>query len=318
MKLVSTFFAVLLSLLSTAQLPTEGLRAYYPFSGNAEDEANYNDGIGVGVVLTEDRFGASNCAYDFSGDMASLILIQGMPDFNISPDSSLSISLWFNGGSDDAGDWESLFIKYGDPIADPIFTPSYGLLLYDLNKPLMTGDNASLWMEDNVNPFPSDGQWHHLVGVFKAGDWKIYFDNQLVSTWTDPAALVAENVSDVAIGTNFEGKIDDIAFYGRDLSADEVDQLYNMPSSCLVDRVEEQYSSNDEIFPNPAQDVLQLKLDGKANVEIRSISGKLVNTIQAQAGTSQIDVSQLAEGVYVMTILTDGHLTSTHRLVITR
>ena len=42
---------------------TDGLVAYYPFNGNANDESGYgNHGTVTGAVLTTDRFGASNLA----------------------------------------------------------------------------------------------------------------------------------------------------------------------------------------------------------------------------------------------------------------
>ena len=46
----------------------DGLVAYYPFNGNANDESgNENDGTVNGATLTLDRFGAPNSAYDFDG-----------------------------------------------------------------------------------------------------------------------------------------------------------------------------------------------------------------------------------------------------------
>ena len=49
-------------------LVTLGLLAYYPFNGNALDASgNNNDGVVAGATLTNDRFGASNAAYHFSG-----------------------------------------------------------------------------------------------------------------------------------------------------------------------------------------------------------------------------------------------------------
>lgn len=297
---------MLLTAQAFAQLPTEGLRAYYPFSGNTEDEAMYNDGIGLDITLTEDRFGGADCAYEFAGEMTSMILIQGMPHFNITPDSSCTISLWFNGGSDDPGDWESLFIKYGDVFEEPIFDPAYGLLLYDLNKPLMTSTSSQLWMQDNVNPFPSDDQWHHLVGVFKTGEWSIYFDNLLEGTYSDPAAVVGEFASDVAIGTNFEGKIDDIAFYGRDLSVQEIDQLYNMPSSCAATSISSEAEAVFSLYPNPASVNVVLEIDQISTVRILDSRGRAVTEISAALGRLDLDVSDWEPGHYLVQIVSEN------------
>jgi len=46
----------------------DGLVAYYPFNGNANDESgNGNNGTVYGATLTTDRFGNTNKAYSFDG-----------------------------------------------------------------------------------------------------------------------------------------------------------------------------------------------------------------------------------------------------------
>ena len=52
----------------SASAISDGLVAYYPFNGNANDESGYNKhGVVYGVSLTEDRFGNTNSAYSFDG-----------------------------------------------------------------------------------------------------------------------------------------------------------------------------------------------------------------------------------------------------------
>ena len=47
-------------------VPTDGLVAYYSFSGNANDESgNGHNGIVNGATLTTDRFGNLDSAYNF-------------------------------------------------------------------------------------------------------------------------------------------------------------------------------------------------------------------------------------------------------------
>ena len=55
-----------------SHVPTDGLVAYYPFNGNANDESgNGNDGVNTGAVLTIDRHGNSDSAFYFSGSSCS-------------------------------------------------------------------------------------------------------------------------------------------------------------------------------------------------------------------------------------------------------
>ena len=61
---------------SKSQLPTNlqnGLVAFYPFCGNANDESgNGNNGTVNGATLTTDRFGNLNSAYSFSNSTISV------------------------------------------------------------------------------------------------------------------------------------------------------------------------------------------------------------------------------------------------------
>ena len=67
-KFLLTSIATISFLLVFAQVPTNGLVAYYPFNGNANDATgNGNNGTVNGATLTSDRFGNSNSAYDFNG-----------------------------------------------------------------------------------------------------------------------------------------------------------------------------------------------------------------------------------------------------------
>ena len=51
-----------------AYLPSNGLVAWYPFNGNANDESgNGNDGVIVDAITTVDRNGSSNSAFGFNG-----------------------------------------------------------------------------------------------------------------------------------------------------------------------------------------------------------------------------------------------------------
>jgi hypothetical protein len=80
-----------------SQVPTNGLVAYYPFNGNANDESgNGNNGVVDGAILTTDRFGNAAKAYSFNG-VSQKITITDAPLLNFS--SSFSISYWLKASS---------------------------------------------------------------------------------------------------------------------------------------------------------------------------------------------------------------------------
>ena len=74
----------------------DGLVAYYPFNGNADDASgNGNDGIVNGARPTTDRFGRSSSAYRFTLTQN----IQSARNIGIAGNAERTISLWFEAGA---------------------------------------------------------------------------------------------------------------------------------------------------------------------------------------------------------------------------
>ncbi len=93
-----------------SNIPTEGLIAYYPFNGNANDESgNGNDGTVYGATLTTDRFGNKNAAYVFDG-IDDYIWLGNKAEFK---PEKITIAAWFKTNSIKSGyDNSNLLIRY--------------------------------------------------------------------------------------------------------------------------------------------------------------------------------------------------------------
>lgn len=92
-QLVSLFGILITSFSATiAQTTiTQGLVAYYPFNGNANDESGNNlNGIVTRATLTTDRRGNTNNAYDF--DFANAAFGQQNDEIYIPFNSILNIT----------------------------------------------------------------------------------------------------------------------------------------------------------------------------------------------------------------------------------
>ena len=75
-----------------------GLVAYYPFNGNANDESgNGNNGNVNGAILTNDRNGNSNKAYAFDG-VDDYISVPGSNSISIQTNFSSSVWIYMDGG----------------------------------------------------------------------------------------------------------------------------------------------------------------------------------------------------------------------------
>src|SRR6266516_2522215 len=98
MKTTKTVFGILVVTVSlTVQVHaqtflTNGLVAYYPFNGNANDASgNGNNGTNYGAVLTTDRFGNTSQAYLFDG--ASAFINYGNPA-SLTVSNALTLTAW--------------------------------------------------------------------------------------------------------------------------------------------------------------------------------------------------------------------------------
>ena len=72
----------------------DGLIAYYPFNGNANDESgNGNDGTVNGATLTNDRFGNEDSAYSFDGNNVDQYSVHAGITFPFSSINMIDLSI---------------------------------------------------------------------------------------------------------------------------------------------------------------------------------------------------------------------------------
>ena len=225
---------------SKSQLPInlqQGLVAFYPFCGNANDESgNGNNGTVNGASLTTDRFGNANSAYFFNGNKAS---INSASNINITGIQARTIAAWikWNTNINSISPDVLVITEWGMPcsnhdyncIAIRAFT---GATVFHSHF----SDIYNLNTLDTIN-------WHLIVFTFDGSIGKIYHDGilsatgplNLTSTAT-PLKIGYDNnpTSETCWGNNeqwntaFFGKIDDVIIYNRFLSANEVLQLYTL------------------------------------------------------------------------------------------
>lgn len=83
---------VLFTMSCYSQIPSNGLVAYWPFNGNANDSSIYNNnGVVTGATLTVDRFGNPNKAYSFNGSSDFITV----PDNAVMFADTLTLSWWY-------------------------------------------------------------------------------------------------------------------------------------------------------------------------------------------------------------------------------
>jgi len=190
----------------------DGLVAYYPFNGNANDESgNGNNGTVYGATLTSDRFGSPNSAYDFVGTSGNSITTSFIPP------NTFSISLWYNANSSQLLN-PGIFSTFSTSLYNGIYYGQYG----SSHETIWSDGNAYHTLSANAN------QWTHLVIISATSNIKAYKNGSLVldfgGTTTHAANLI---FGDSRFNQRyFTGAIDDIRIYNRALSEPEIQQLY--------------------------------------------------------------------------------------------
>jgi hypothetical protein len=235
MKAIKSLLAALLLFGSSAEIAfsqsnlTNGLVAYYPFDGNANDASgNANNGTVSNAQLTNDRFGITNSAYQFNGTN-SAILFPGAPLTNIDnwtltawmnpavlPQQGVALTVGHDGASPYNGYW--LMISGGGSEV-PGTHPSAGY--------------PTVGMVDSAYSLPTNGVWYHVVMLRESGVTKFYVNgSQTPGTGAiAPIAPTGLTIGSMTGANFFNGALDDVRIYNRALSSNEVSQLYQYESA---------------------------------------------------------------------------------------
>jgi len=236
----SALLTQLNSILSQLSIPTtltNGLIAYFPFTGNTQDASgNGNNGVLNGATLTTDRFGNANSAYNFIntgfGTLGDQIYIPYNSSFNV---NNLSISLWVNPSTINTGG--AMINRYEGGYANSN-SQAWQFLLVN-NNPYAVLDAASTTNSQNVDSLSTHSiipmnTWTHLVFTFNGSTLLIYTNGNLTASLNQTFVLNTNSTSGISIGQsrqangnwdNFNGDLDEIRVYNRVLTQTEITYL---------------------------------------------------------------------------------------------
>lgn len=209
---------------------TNGLVAYYPFNGNANDASGQaNHGSNYGAVLARDRFGSTNSAYYFNGTDS---YIRASADSL--PATDRTVAFWFYANTVDAG---RCVLGYGGGA-------SFLMLMNNQD-----GGHNQYETQGHVRinrlfaPMGTNvvGVWHHWAVTILGSRTTMFIDGTQVgagdvfSTSTGVAGrdlIIGTDVAPDGIGpysdangSPFQGALDEIRIYDRALSSEEIADL---------------------------------------------------------------------------------------------
>ena len=324
-------------------VPTNGLVAWYPFNGNANDESgNGHNGIANnGATLTTDRFSSINQSY----------YLDGVNDYISSTLGSLNratFSFWYN----------SVY-----PIN---FYPMF-IYIDNIQFCVMGGNNPA-WIQNNNVGFlggysnvnstnyisslpsiPTFNNWHHVVIVYdnSINKHSIYIDGAICGTqWTavNPLAINSGNVcfgntpnGTIADGNaGLKGKLDDIGIWNRALTQQEISDLYNanicydhvtvtdtlIINTSMIGFNPVTYQNTIKVWPNPAHDHITIDNGNIANLNGYQI--KISNVLGQQVFQSAINQQQFyinlstwtGNGTYYINLINPQGVTVETRVIV--
>lgn len=215
---------------TNAQIPTNGLVGYWPFTGNANDESgNSNNGTVHGATLTTDRFGTPNKAFFFDGTNDYIDVPNNQSLFS----NESTISFWLkieslthwtsfirSGGSGSNDGWKGYCLAY--------MIPENKFVYEDYNG---TGYEADVsFYQSNLNITG----WNNIIIVRSSNRCKIFINNNIIAQDSNLVPYAKPVLTSLIFGANtggtsafVHGSMDDIRIYNRILSNTEITALYN-------------------------------------------------------------------------------------------
>ena len=215
---------ILINFIANAQqvpsyVPSSGLVGWWPFTGNAIDSSgNGNNGTVNGATLTTDRFGVSNKAYFFDGFNDNISLSR----INVS--QAVTLSVWVK-NKKTSGYWRGIVTTQNNNTQGFLLQDASGSLKYD-----WTVSNGNGYYDLYNSTLIDTSKWVHIVGVITSDSMLIYYNGNLESQ----RGIGSRNLASTAnlwFGSRysseyFNGKLDDIGLWNRQLSNSEIHDLY--------------------------------------------------------------------------------------------
>ncbi len=220
-KIIVSAFLITFYFLGIAQINlTDSLIAHLPLNGNGNDVSGNGNNASVsatGVYPTQDRLNTSNTAMLFNGALENGVLDFGSPLLNNR--TNFSMSFWFNPTSLING---MSLVGQDNILEAGYYTGPNRIIVF---HPTSGSVNVNLSLGVNV--------WQHFAITCSPTQMRFYLNGALVNTLNGNYSLpnntfntrIGGNVVNQSNNTWFRGAIDEVRFYNRVITQDEVNVL---------------------------------------------------------------------------------------------
>jgi uncharacterized protein (TIGR02145 family) len=205
-------------------VPTNGLVAYYPFNGNANDASgnNYNL-VNNNVTYDSDKFGTDSSAAYFSADGSELYLEESMNQ--LTSDPKQTYSFWFKSITPS----NRYIFEYASQSSSRfrfVTSPTGGIGIRGETGCDSGGRDYEI---PNLHE-----NWHHFVISIDTQTYTVYYDGNVLYNADHSGFDCVDNVNRLNLGNDIGGGakeytnmlMDDIGIWNRALSEQEIQNLY--------------------------------------------------------------------------------------------
>lgn len=239
-KIITCLFIIIVFVLNTRAQTIKKPVAKFSFNeGKDYDEINQNKAKLVGITYTKDRFNNENSAVFLNGNESSYI---NLGNYNILKPKAGTISLWLN--------IEHKIWAGAGPLHNPViltkstslddFYEAYGIYYMLESEKLVavcTKDSTREVILFYLKKIQRT-TWHHLVISYNYDSLFFYVDGTLQgklpkkfeTKFLETDSVIVGGTANIKNNRWLNGTVDDIEFYDRVLSNEEVNELYHAPN----------------------------------------------------------------------------------------
>lgn len=279
--------------------------AYFPFNNNLNDEStagkDFDFGTNNGATYVSDPTRGAVMSFD-GNDM--ITIQDGTEAYDGLPEKNMTVSTWVK--LDKVVEWGGLVGAFQDTGADE-FGWVLGTRGQRFSFAVVGEDNGAITYLSDDEDY-NLGEWYHVLATYNGNEMKLYVNNEHKVTSTRSKG----NIKQLATGNfvigaykdndedfRMEGLLDEVTIWERALGDEEIDNVYNGITTSTKDIASSGF--NIKFYPNPANDVINVNLNGEVRVKITSALGSTVYD-QQLVGNSKIELSDFAKGIYVIQI----------------
>ncbi len=270
-----------------------------PFEGGAicgignNLTCDYSDSGNSGTVidavynLTGGHDGKGAYEFDGAGDYIDL----GMGFTQLDGVSEFSVALWAYDRDDGTFDsWRGLFAVGGTSDRAPWIMGTTGVNSITVSFETTTGGVGDCEIDAGTIV---DYSWNFVVVTWDGETCKLYINNTLVASDTTTGNVLKDSSGSNFIGTHangdyWDGAIDEVVVWGRSLSVEQINAIYNDRTDLIVSQETKGGETwSVEVTPNDGNDDEVSVMSNNLTINLPSIDGVVLNSSLGENTTAE-------------------------------